>query len=129
VNYLLDTSWIVGHLRGTLQIVSRIQEFYEKGLAVSIVSVAELYEGVFRSNQPDANEESLKDFLSTVTVLGITEDVAKRYGEERSKLLHTGNLIGALDLLIAATARTHDLVLLTSDQDFTRIEGLNVRLG
>ena len=121
MNYLLDTSWVVGHLRSTPQIVSSIQEFHEEGLAVSIVSVAELYEGVFRSNQPDANEESLKDFLSTVTVLGITEDVAKRYGEERSKLLNTGNLIGALDLLIAATARTHDLVLLTSDQDFTRI--------
>ena len=98
-------------------------------MAVNIVPVAELYEGVFRSNQPDANEESPKDFLSTVTVLDITEDVAKRYGEERSKLLNTDNLIGALDFLIAATARTHDLVLLTSDQDFTRIEGLTVRLG
>ena len=129
MNYLLDTSWVEGHLRGTPQIVSSIQEFHEEGLAVNIVPVAELYEGAFRSNQPDANEESFKDFLSTVTVLDITEDVAKRYGEERSKLLNTGNLIGALDFLNALTARTHDLVLLTSDQDFTRIEGLTVRLG
>ena len=82
MNYLIDTSWIVGHLRGTPQIVSSIQDLQDEGLAVSVVSVAELYEGVFRSSQPEANEESLKDFLGTVTVLGITEDVAKRYGQE-----------------------------------------------
>ena len=84
MNYLLDTSWVAGHLRSPPQIVSSIQEFHEEGLAVNIVPVAEIYERVFRSNQPDANEESFKDFLSTVTVLDFTGDVARRYEEEGS---------------------------------------------
>jgi predicted nucleic acid-binding protein len=36
-----------------------------------------------------------------------------------------GTVIGALDLLIAATALHHSLTLFTADHDFERIEGLN----
>ena len=126
MKYLLDTTWIVEYLRGNPETISRIQELQEEGLAVSIISVAELYEGVFRSNQPEANEEALKDFVSAVTVLEVTEDMARRYGEEKARLLRQGTVIGALDLLIAATAQTHDLILLTNDQDFGRIPGLRL---
>ena len=126
MKYLLDTTWIVEYLRGNPETISRIQELQEEGLAVSIISVAELYEGVFRSNQPEANEEALEDFVSAVTVLEVTEDMARRYGEEKARLLRQGTVIGALDLLIAATAQTHDLILLTNDQDFGRIPGLRL---
>ena len=126
MKYLLDTTWIVGYLRGNPETISRIQELQEEGLAVSIISVAELYEGVFRSNQPEANEEALKDFVSAVTVLEVTEDMARRYGEEKARLLRQGTVFGVLDLLIAATAQTHDLILLTNAQDFGRIPGLRL---
>ena len=126
MKYLLDTTWIVEYLRGNPETISRIQELQEEGLAVSIISMAELYEGVFRSNQPEANEEALKDFVSAVTVLEVTEDMARRYGEEKARLVRQGTVIGALDLLIAATAQTHGLILLTNDQDFGRIPGLRL---
>jgi tRNA(fMet)-specific endonuclease VapC len=125
MKYLLDTTWIVEYLRGNAEVISRVQELQEEGLAVSIISVAELYEGVFRSNNPTANEQSLKDLLSAATVLEITQEICRVYGEEKAKLVQKGAIIGALDLLIAATVLHHNLTLLTEDHDFERIEGLN----
>ena len=128
MKYLLDTTWIVECLRGNPEIGSCIQELQQEGLAVSIVSVAELYEGVFRSNLPEANESALKDFLSAVTVLGDPQDVAggMRYGEEKTKLLRKGPVTGALDLLIAVTVLVYGLSLASLDENFKRIEGLTL---
>jgi len=126
MKYLLDTTWVVEYLRGNQEVIARIQELQEEGLAVSIVSVAELYEGVFRSNNPSGNETALKDLLTAVTILDLTPDICKVYGEEKAKLLQKGTVIGALDLLIAATALNHDLVLLTADRDYERVEDLRV---
>jgi len=129
MKYLLDTTWIVEYLRGNAEVISRVQELQDEGLAMSIISVAELYEGVFRSDNPSGNEQALKELISAVTVLDITQEICRTYGEEKSKLLQKGTVIGALDLLIAATALHHNLILLTADHDFERVENLNSIFG
>ena len=126
MRYLLDTTWIVEYLRGNADVISRLQALQDGELAVSIISVAELYEGVFRSHEPARNEAALKSFLAGVTVLGLTEDICMSYGRERARLYQQGNVIGAIDLLVAATALTHDFTLLTADRDFERVEDLRV---
>lgn len=50
--YLADTDWIIFYLRGKEPFVSELKKCQQKGLAVSIITVAELYEGVFRSVDP-----------------------------------------------------------------------------
>ena len=45
----------------------------KEGLAISVISLAELYEGVYGSADPVSNERVLKDFLTGVTVLEINE--------------------------------------------------------
>jgi tRNA(fMet)-specific endonuclease VapC len=88
--------------------------------------VAELYEGVFRSRNLPANENALKDFLSALTILNLDEQTCRVYGQEKTRLIQRGTVIGALDLLIAATALAHNLVLLTADHDFERVENLSI---
>lgn len=128
MKYLLDTTWIIVYLRGNPDVVNRLHQLDQEELAVSIISVAELYEGVFRSRSPLRNEQSLKEFLQAVTVLDLTEDVCRTYGEQKVKLLRTGTVIGGFDLLIAATALVHDLTLLTKDQDFKRVGDLSLNI-
>jgi len=41
---------------------------------------------------------------------------------------HGPGLIGDIDTVIAATALTHDLELVTTDRDFLRVPGLRVLL-
>ena len=75
MKYLVDTTWVIEYLRGNQAIIQRLQAFGSEGLAIAIVSLAELYEGVFRSNNPTDNESVLKDFLAGVSILGIDEEV------------------------------------------------------
>ncbi len=124
MSYLVDTSWIVEHIRGNQDFTERLDAFSGEGLAVSVVSVAELYEGAFRSNNTTRNIRSIRDFLDTVVVLGIDDDICMSFGREMARLSRVGMIMGDLDLLIAATALQHDLTLLTLDSDFERVEGL-----
>jgi hypothetical protein len=44
--YLVDTDWVIDHLSGVAGVTARLTELRPAGLAVSIISLAELYEGV-----------------------------------------------------------------------------------
>jgi hypothetical protein len=47
VRYLVDTDWVIHYLNGRADIVTRIQELSPLGIAMSVISLAELYEGVY----------------------------------------------------------------------------------
>lgn len=127
MSYLVDTSWAVAYLRGNRSVVERFHSMRNEGLAVSIVTVAELYEGIFRSNNPTQNETEVRGFLDNVVVLVIDEQLCIRFGREMARLMNKGMVIGDIDLFIAVTALQYDLTLLTSDSDFERVAGLQVR--
>lgn len=63
MKYLIDTSWVIDYLRGKEEIVKILLSLEPEGLAISIITLAELYEGVFRSRDPISAENHLKDFL------------------------------------------------------------------
>lgn len=125
MRYLLDTSEAIYYLRGEPGVAEDFQSRKNEGLATSIVSVAELYEGVFRSPNVEAAESAVRDFLDEVAILGIDDGVARIFGQERARLRQEGSRMSDLDLLIAATALFHGLTLLTSDRDFARVESLS----
>jgi len=96
-------------------------------LALSILSLAELYEGVYYSRDPEGDAQDLNNFLRGVTVLGIDEAVVQIFGRERGRLRAAGTLIGDFDLLIAATALQHNLTLLTNNRShFERVAGVQM---
>lgn len=125
MKYLLDTSQIVYYLRQEQHVVDALESRKQEGLAVSVVSVAELYEGVFRASDSQEAERVLQDFLSEVAILEVDEGVARVFGQERARLRQAGTPISDLDLLIAATALHYGLTVLTSDRAFERVENLN----
>ena len=125
--YLLDTDWIIDCLTGDQGAIDTLLDASSSGLATSVVSYAELYEGVVSSRRRAEDLEQLEDFLSGVEILGVDLGVARIFGERRAELRARGLLIDNFDLLIAATALRFDLVLLTRNvKDFGRIEGLAV---
>jgi tRNA(fMet)-specific endonuclease VapC len=126
MKYLLDTNQIVYYLRQEQRVVDDLQSRKQEGLAVSAISVGELYEGIFRATDPEAAEQVLRNFLSEVTVVPVDEEIGRVFGQERARLRQVGLLMSDLDLLIAATALHNDLTLLTADQAFDRVQNLNV---
>ena len=125
--YLIDTDWAIHYLNGHEAVVGEINRLADEGLALSVISLAELYEGVYYSNDPVGSEDGLTALLKNISVIGIEEDVYKTFGKERGRLRQLRKLIGDFDLLIASTALSQGLTLLTNNRKhFERIKGLNL---
>jgi tRNA(fMet)-specific endonuclease VapC len=125
--HLLDTDWIIRHLRGARAYTQTMLNIGATQLALCILSLAELYEGVYRSATPMADEQELLHFLSDKTILPITDDICRLFGDHRARLRQKNQLIGDIDLFIAATCLSHDLTLLTPNpRHFQRVPGLRV---
>jgi len=127
MKYLIDTDWIIHGLHGEKQVTKKLLELKGEGLTISVISLAELYEGVYRSTDPTSDEKVLNDFLTGVSVLGINGEICKIFGRERARLRKEGKPIGDLDLLIASTCLHHELTLLTDNiREFERVENLKI---
>ena len=128
MKYLVDTDWVIDHLRGVEAITTRLDELSSEGLGLSVVSLAELYEGVYYSRDPAESESILEQFLvPQLMILGIDDEICRIFGRERGRLRQEGQSIGDMDLFIAATCSRHDLTLLTNNRrHFERVEGLTI---
>lgn len=127
LQYLVDTDWVIHYLNGREDIVNRLHTLRPDGLGLSVIALGELYEGVYYSRDPEKDEQGLNDFLRGVTVLGIDEETSRIFGRERGRLRQSGQLIGDIDLLIAATALQYDVTLLSNNRrHFERIDGLRI---
>ena len=116
VQYIVDTDWAIHYLNGKAEIVKRLNELKRQGLGLSVVSLAELYEGVYYSTDPEGNERELRDFIRGVNLIGLDEETCKFFGKERGRLRASRKMIGDFDLLIASTALQHNLTLLTNNR-------------
>ncbi|MCY4474613.1 MAG: type II toxin-antitoxin system VapC family toxin [Chloroflexi bacterium] len=127
MNYLVDSDWAIHYLRGAQPVIDRLQPLTHEGVGISIISLAELYHGVFRSRNPQRAEENLNGFLSQLTVVGLNHEVCKLFGQERAKLQLRRIRVPDFDLMIGCTAVYHDLTLLTNNRrDFENIEAINI---
>jgi predicted nucleic acid-binding protein len=97
---------------------------------ISAVVVSELLMGVHRANTEERRQQRsafVEAVISGISVLDFTVAVARVHAEIYAELAKNGQLIGAHDLIIAATARCHDLAILTENvQEFSRVPGLRV---
>ncbi|MYD54838.1 MAG: type II toxin-antitoxin system VapC family toxin [Chloroflexi bacterium] len=127
MQYLVDTDWAIEFLRGSQRFVDRIGSLQPLGLAISVISLAELCEGIAGAPDHDRRERQLLRFAEQLDVLGVDYEVARIFGGERNRLRAEGRMIGDLDLLIGATALRHDLTLLTNNRShFERISSLSI---
>jgi tRNA(fMet)-specific endonuclease VapC len=128
MNYLLDTNTCIYIInKKPLSAVKRIRTKRPEEVAISTITIAELEYGVARSKFPDRNRVALMEFLLPFTILEFDQSAATCYGIIRSSLDSLGKPIGAMDTLLAAQARSRDLILVTNNEkEFRRIEGLHI---
>lgn len=124
---LLDTDWIIEYLNGQQAVVERLERVGPEGLAISIISLAELYEGVHYSKDPARSEAALDDFVSGLEVVNLDVQICRLFGELRGRLRKSGRLVGDFDTMIAATCLCRDLTLFTNNRrHFEVFEGLKL---
>ena len=97
---------------------------------ISVVTVSELLVGVHRADSaPRRSRRSafVEAVLARMPVLNFTTEVARVHAGLFAELARQGLLIGAHDLIIAATALSHGCALVTANLDeFQRVPGLEV---
>ncbi len=126
--YLVDTDYIVDALHGQTAALHTLTDLAPQGLAVSLISYGELYEGAYYARQPEEALAGLAQFLQGYTLLPLTLPIMERFAIVRGQLPRpVRQQVGDMDLLIAATALTHGLTLVTRNlRDFSLIPGLSL---
>ena len=127
ISYLLDIDLAINYLNGDYLTIERLEELEENSLAFSIISLAEVYKGIYCSKDPEASENALLDFLHDIRLISIDEEISQLFGKERGRLRAAGKMTSDFDLLIGITARRYGLILLTNNRrHFENIDGLRV---
>jgi tRNA(fMet)-specific endonuclease VapC len=127
VTYLVDSDWIIAFLGGRIDAVGLLGVLEPQGLAISLMTLGEVYEGVYYGKDPGAAEAGWLDLVERLEVLPLDEAVLRRFARLRGYLRQRGSLIGDPDTLIAATALEHDLTLVTRNhRHFRRVPGLRL---
>ena len=127
MRYLLDTDWAIDYLNGNPQVRRRLDSLRPDGIGISIISLAELYEGIVNSSNREHDERELADFLRPFPLINLNLPICRIFGMERARLRARGTPIPDMDLLIGATALRHNLTLLTNNRrHFERLQGLRI---
>lgn len=127
MKYLIDTNIVIDHFKDKPQVVSFLQKAEQSGLAVSVISLGEILEGLVGQPKEVKRRKDLEDFIVATTVVDVNREIAEIFAKIRANLRNKGELINNLDILIAATALEYNLTLVTEDNDFRRIEGLRLK--
>ena len=128
MTFLLDTNACICAINASsAALVARFRVCPPSDLRLSAVTKAELLYGVHRSSRAAENLRLLERFWTPLISLPFDDRCAEQYGRIRSDLARIGQPIGPNDLLIAATARAHDAVLVTHNtSEFSRVPGLRL---
>lgn len=125
MKYLVDTDWVIDALADISTAMAPLRRLAPDGIAVSMVSFGELYDGAYGSRVPRMEIARIQLFLSSYPIINLSDAIMGEFARTRTLLRSQGMLIPDMDLLIAATAVEHNLTLLTRNvRHFQRIPGL-----
>jgi tRNA(fMet)-specific endonuclease VapC len=126
MRYLLDTNACITYLNDRASSVARhLEVLAPSDVAVCSVVRAELLFGALRSRASESATAGVRAFLAPFQSVPFDDAAAEVYAAIRADLTGKGTLIGPNDLLIAATALSRHLILVTHNRrEFGRVHGL-----
>jgi tRNA(fMet)-specific endonuclease VapC len=126
--YLLDTNICIFAInKKTPQLINTINKKSKHDIYISSLTIAELEFGVENSQYVEKNRVALLKFISLFRILPFDDEDAVCYGKLKTKLKKKGEIIGPIDMLLAAQALSKDLIFVTKNADeFSRVDGLKI---
>ena len=128
MKYFLDTNIIIYALNGKYPaILPHFEQVPVMAIAIPSAVLAEIEYGARKSRDYTKTIQLYRKFLHPFEVAPFTQYAAECYGQIRADLETKGQVIGANDLLISATAMAENGTLVTHNtREFSRIAGLAV---
>jgi tRNA(fMet)-specific endonuclease VapC len=126
MKYLLDSNTCIRYLNGrSPQLRAKFLTVSDQDIALCSVVKAEMFAGSQKSQFPQRSLATQMTFFNRFISLPFDDNAATEYGRLRAFLETRGTPISANDMLIAAIALAHDLVLVTHNiNEFGRVPDL-----
>ncbi|MFW6251036.1 MAG: type II toxin-antitoxin system VapC family toxin [Alkalispirochaetaceae bacterium] len=125
--YLIDTDIIIYSFKGNSVVKENLTNHRMDPMAISVITYGEMVYGARRSRQVERNLATVRRVAEIYPVLPVTQSVVETFAEIRAELHATGTPLDDMDLLIAATALSHNLTLVTNNEKhFSRIPGVSL---
>jgi len=128
IHYMLDTdicSYIIREK--PIEVLEHFETLKMDQLCISVVTYAELIYGVEHSSSKKINRSIVDQFVKHLSVINWDKKAAEHYGNIRVFFQVKGNVIGAMDMMIAAHARSQKMILVTNNEKhFKRVPKLKV---
>lgn len=127
---LVDTSVLIAAQRADLNLASRLRATGDQNIATATICVSKLLHGPHRMTNAVARaraERRIEDLLARLSIVAFDLEIARLHARLSADLTAKGALVGAHDLIIAATALSLDYRVATRDRrSFPGIPGLDV---
>jgi tRNA(fMet)-specific endonuclease VapC len=127
--YLIDSHVVIDHLADVPEASDLLSHLAADGIAMSIITYMEAFQGVARSPQPEEARAKFRSLAKNIPILPLSIAVAERCARLRETLRSQNKRVNsrALDLIIAATTLEYDLTLVTENTgDFQDIPDLSL---
>ena len=126
MTYLLDTNAMTAWAKKDAHFIARIKTSVPADLRISVMTEHELRYGI-ACNPNLRLRPVLERMLTMLQKVMVDSDIAANAALVRADLRRQGQPIGPYDLLIAATALTHHLTVVTHNtREFSRVAGLRL---
>ena len=128
MKYLLDTNICIALIRNKpAALLQQLTSHQPGDVGISSITLAELVHGAEKSAQVERNMSALQQFLLPIELADFDQGAALAYGKIRADLERGGQIIGSMDMLIAAHALSLDVILVTNNmREFQRVNGLTL---
>ena len=120
----LDTNAVIAYREGISEVCKLVEEADVIILPVTVIG--ELLYGALNSTKTRNNEKFVHEFAGYSLVMQIDESVAARYAKVRFDLKRRSNPIPENDIWIAAACLNLKVPILSRDDHFKLVPGLNV---
>lgn len=124
----LDTTFLIDLFRKNTAAMDALKKFVDKHetLSVTVMTIAELYHGAFKSKKVDVEITKIKELIKRFLIFEMNIRSAEKYGEIRAILEKKGVKVADRDILIGAISISHgDTTIITRNkQDFEKLPGI-----
>jgi tRNA(fMet)-specific endonuclease VapC len=121
-SFVLDTNIIIAFFKDDVAVLEHLKDADE--LFVPAVVLGELRYGARKSGRARANLDRIDAFETVVSVLPVNAATAQHYGVIKEALHTRGRPLPENDIWIAAVASQHGLTVVSRDEHFREVDGL-----
>ncbi len=127
MKFLLDTNICIYIIkRKPPKVLDKFNSLEVSDIGISSITVAVEY-GAYKSQARKQNYTALQQFLALLEIINFDATAAQIYAQIRGDLERQGQVIGSLDMLIAAQAIACEITLVTNNvKEFSRIPDLDL---